>query len=129
MSIKPALRVTLKAEAADLAILPLSPYLEQFINVRLTQGAVSAFSQVQLTLADHQPSAILEGDVRMEKFGLVDGAHSEDLAGFSALALHGLKVSTAPQLSVALAEVTLAIEGSALVQLAWSDTSTVELSL
>ena len=108
VSIKPALRVTLKAEAADLAILPLSPYLEQFINVRLTQGAVSAFSQVQLTLADHQPSAILEGDVRMEKFGLVDGAHSEDLAGFSALALHGLKVSTAPQLNVALAVVTLA---------------------
>lgn len=108
VSIKPALRVTLKAEAADLAILPLSPYLEQFINARLTQGAVSASSHVQVTLADHQPAATLEGDVRVEKLGLVDGAHSEDLAGFSALALHGLKVSTAPQLSVALAEVTVA---------------------
>jgi hypothetical protein len=108
VSIKPALRVTLKAEAADLAILPLSPYLEQFINARLTQGAVSASSQVQLTLADHQPAGTLEGEVRVEKLGLVDGAHSEDLAGFSALALHGLKVSTAPQLSIALAEVTLA---------------------
>jgi hypothetical protein len=108
VSIKPALRVTLKAEAADLAILPLSPYLEQFINARLTQGAVSASSQVQLTLADHQPAATLAGDMRVEKLGLVDGAHSEDLAGFSALALHGLKVSTAPQLSVTLAEVTLA---------------------
>jgi hypothetical protein len=108
VSIKPMLRVALKVDAANLAILPLSPYLEQFANAHITQGAVSTSSKVQLTVADQQPALTFEGDVQVEKFGLVDGAHSEDLAGFSALALHGLKVSTAPQLSVALAEVTLA---------------------
>jgi hypothetical protein len=107
VSINPCIRATLKADAADLAILPLSPYLEEFINARLTQGTVSMSSQVKLDLADRQPAVILEGDVRVEKLGLVGGSRSEKLAGFSALALHGLKVSTAPQFSVVLAEVTV----------------------
>jgi len=107
VSIKPAIKLTLKTEVAGMAILPLSPYLEQFVNARITQGAVSTSNRVQLALDGPQPVATFEGDVRVDKFGLVDGAHLEDLAGFSALALNGIKISTAPQISVALAEVAV----------------------
>jgi len=108
VSIRPAPRASLKIEARDLAILPLSPYLEQFMNARITQGLASTSSRVEFTLADHQPVATLEGNAQVERFGLVDGAHSEDLAGFAALALNGLKVTTAPQPGVTLAEVAVA---------------------
>ncbi|HUL55165.1 MAG TPA: DUF748 domain-containing protein [Opitutaceae bacterium] len=108
VSIRPAPRATLKIEARDLAILPLSPYLEQFVNARITQGLASTSSQVEFSLADHQPAATLAGNARVERFGLVDGAHSEELAGFAALALNGLKVTTTPQPSVTLAEVAVA---------------------
>ena len=108
LSVKPAVKLALKTEVAGLAILPLSPYLEQFANARITEGAVSTSNRVQLALDGPQPVATFEGDVRVDKFGLVDGAHLEDLAGFSALALNGIKIGTTPQLSVALAEVTVA---------------------
>jgi hypothetical protein len=108
VSIRPALKLALKTDVASLAILPLSPYLEQFANVRITEGAVSTSNRVQFALEGAQPSATFEGEVRVDKFGLVDGAHLEELAGFSALALNGLKIGTAPQMSVVLAEVMVA---------------------
>jgi Domain of Unknown Function (DUF748) len=107
VSVKPAVKLTLKTEVAGLAILPLSPYLEQFANARITKGAVSTSNRVQFALEGTQPVATFEGDVRVDKFGLVDGAHLEDLAGFSSLALNGIKIGTTPQLSVALADVTV----------------------
>jgi len=81
--VKPAVKLVLKTEVAGLAILPLSPYLEQFANARITQGAVSTSNRVQFALGGPQPVAMFEGDGRVDKFGLVDGAHLEDLASFS----------------------------------------------
>ena len=107
VSLKPALSAALEVEVAGLEILPLSPYLEQFVNARLTQGVVSALQTVRLETAGGSPAVTLAGEVALENFGLVDGAHSEELAGFSRLALSGLKVSTAPLLTVSLAELNL----------------------
>jgi hypothetical protein len=108
LSVKPSLKLALKTEVAGLAILPLSPYLEQFADARITEGTISTSNRVQFALDGSQPAATFEGDVRVDKFGLVDGAHLEELAGFSALALNGLKIGTVPQLSVALAEIAVA---------------------
>ena len=107
VSLKPEIKADLKTEVTALEILPLSPYVEQFINARVTQGAVSTAGAVQVAMAGGQPAITFEGGVTMEKFGLVDGAHNEELAGFGSLALTGLKVSTAPQLTVSLAEVNV----------------------
>jgi hypothetical protein len=105
VTLKPEPALDLKTEVSALNVLPLSPYLEQFINARIAQGSVSTTNTVQMTMAGGKPSINFAGNIGLEKFGLVDGAHSEDLAGFSSLALTGLKVATAPQLSVSLAEV------------------------
>lgn len=107
--------VTLRPFTADLqlqtdalALLPLNPYLEQCVNARLTDGQVSVKGRTTLAWPDGQPSAAtFEGEVWLEKLGLVDGARHEDLAGLSDLILRGLKVATAPQLTVSLAEVNL----------------------
>lgn len=107
VTLKPALSLALEADVVALELSPLSPYLESFVNARLTQGALSASQTVQVSTAGAQPTIKLEGDVTLETFGLVDGARSEELAGFARLGLSGIKVSTAPQLSVSLAEINL----------------------
>ena len=59
-------------------------------------------------MAGGTPAITFEGGVSVEKLGLVDGVNNEELAGFAALTLSGLKAATAPQLAVSLAEVNVA---------------------
>lgn len=107
VSLKPV-KADLKLDIAGLELLPLSPYLEQFVNARITQGAVTASLTAQAAVPAGQPPVVsVAGGVKVEKFGLVDGAHNEELAGFGSLALNGLKIGTAPQLGAALDEVNL----------------------
>ncbi len=108
VTLKPELAADLKTEVVGLEILPLSPYLEEFVNARITQGAVTTSNTVHLAMPGGQPAATLAGDISIQKFGLVDSAHNRDLAGFAGLTLTGLRVATAPQLTVSLAEVTVA---------------------
>ena len=109
VAIKPALKVDLKTDVTGVEILPLSPYLEQFINARLTQGSVTSSLAVRAEMPAGQPlAATASGEVKVEKFALVDSAHNEDLAGVGTLLLKGLKIATAPQLSVVLDEVNIA---------------------
>lgn len=93
----------LKVEVAGLELLPLSPYLEQFANARLTQGALTVTLDTQVSLPVGQPPvATVAGDIKVEKFGLVDGAQSEDLAGFAELILQGLRADTDPAKGISL---------------------------
>jgi hypothetical protein len=107
ITLKPELTVDLTTDVTALEILPLSPYVEQFVNARITQGSVSTSNTVHLAMSSGQPAATLSGDITIQKFGLVDSAHNEELAGFGGLTLTGLKVATAPQLTVSLVEVTV----------------------
>jgi uncharacterized protein involved in outer membrane biogenesis len=101
-------KADLTIDVAALEILPLSPYLEQFVNARLTGGALNAGLIVEASMpAGQPPAASVIGGVMMEKFGLVDGARNEELAGFKSLTLRGLRAGTSPELSVALEEINL----------------------
>ena len=107
VAIKPTLQATLQTQIAGLDFLPLSPYLEQFVNARITQGTLSTTHTLQLSLTAGAPAVTFAGGVRIEKFGLVDAARNEEIAGVGTLALSGVKVSTAPRLTVAVTEVNL----------------------
>lgn len=104
VKLKPELEADLKTEVSLLEIRPLSPYLEQLANARITQGRFSTSNTVHLAMAGGEPAVTFAGGIKMENFGLVDSAHNEDLAGFATLTMEGLNVSTAPQLSVSLTE-------------------------
>jgi hypothetical protein len=107
MGIDP-LRAVLKVDAADFAILPLSPYLEQWVDARVTQGTVTASIQAEVAPGPGQSlAATLAGDITVGKFGLVSGMRGEELAGFGELALHGLRARTAPPLGIDLADIEL----------------------
>ncbi len=108
VALKPELKADLKVDVADFAISPLSPYIEQFVNARITQGAVTTSLTAQVSLPAGQPPVVtVAGDVQVARFGLVDGEHNEELAGFGSLTLKGLHAATAPQLSLALDEVAV----------------------
>jgi len=108
VALKPEVKADLKTDVAAFALLPLSPYLEQFLNARITQGTVSTTGRAQVALAGDVPAVAYAGDVTVEKFGLVDGVHNEELAGFASFALKELKAATSPKLTVSLAEVSVA---------------------
>ncbi len=102
-------KADLKIAVTGLEFLPLSPYLEQFVNARNTGGAVTATLDTQVSMPPQKPlAATVAGDVKIEKLGLVDGVRNEDLAGFSGLTLRGLRATTTPELGVALDEIDLA---------------------
>jgi uncharacterized protein DUF748 len=102
-------KADLKVGVAALEILPLSPYLEQFLNARITDGNVTTTLAIKASLPEAKPlAASVTGDIQVQKFGLVDAAHNEALAGFNALTLQGLHAETEPGLSIALDEVWVA---------------------
>lgn len=103
----PAPTADLKAEIADFALPPLSPYLEQGVNARLVDGAVTAAGHLQIAPGETLPAITLTGDASVAKLGLVDGIRQEALAGFNKLGLAGLQAGTAPRLTLTLAEVTV----------------------
>ncbi|MFT3780711.1 MAG: DUF748 domain-containing protein [Nibricoccus sp.] len=107
ITLKPELTAELTTEVAALGILPLSPYIEQFVNARITQGTVSTNNTVRLTLPYGQPAVTFAGNIAVDKFGLVDSAHNEDLAGFSSLTLTNMKAATAPQLTASIEEINV----------------------
>lgn len=110
VTLKPVISADLKTDVSSLAILPLSPYLEEFANVRVTQGTVTTSNTLHAVLpaSGGMPAVTFAGDITVEKFGLVDGVHNEDLAGFATFTLKDLKASTTPQLTVSLSEVNIA---------------------
>lgn len=104
-SIKPQVAADLKASVTDFALLPLSPYLEQFVNARLSQGSVSTSLETRVAIGAGGPAISVKGDFSADKVGLVDKAHDEGLAGFKRLSLTGISASTSPKLTASLGEV------------------------
>ncbi len=98
----------LTIQADGLALLPLAPYLAEKMEARLVDGAVSVSGHATLALtAGQPPAATFAGDAWVEKIDFVTGSPGESFAGFSDLIVNGIKVATAPQLSLAVTEVNL----------------------
>lgn len=98
----------LKAEVSGLALLPLSPYVEQNVAARLAGGTFSATLDTRLDLpSGAPPAATVTGNVALGKLALVDAKRSEELAGFERLTLGGLRAGTDPGVFLALDQITL----------------------
>lgn len=108
LTLRPAWKVEVQTELQRFAMLPLSPYLEQQVDARFTQGFLS--TQNTLTAAPAAAGGVAAhfvGSVRVEEIGLIDAVHREPLAGFGALELNGIKAETAPALALALESIVL----------------------
>ena len=101
------IKADLKLEVAGFEFAPFTPYVEQFVNARVAQGALALTLSAQVEMpANAAPQAVVSGDIRVEKLGVLD-AKSEEVAGFRALQLRGLRVTSGADLAVALAAIDL----------------------
>ena len=107
IGLRPAPIADLKAEVAEFALAPLSPYLEQSVNARMVGGALTTTGRIQLAPGEPLSSVTLTGDARVDKLQLVDGTRNEELAGFERLALGGIEAATAPRLTLTLGSVAV----------------------
>lgn len=107
LSISPDLKADAKVTVNRFEVLPFSPYVEQFVNARITQGSVSTISAIHVSTVNGKPAVALSGDLSVDKFGLVDGIKDKELAGFSWFAIAGMDIATSPQLSVSIKQVDI----------------------
>jgi hypothetical protein len=107
ITLDPSAGADLRIDVRNLALPPLSPNLEQYVEVGITHGAFSAQGQVRLVPGTPEPTLTFAGDVRMEKLRLVDGIKAEELAGCAVLSLTDLKVDTASPLTISLGEAAI----------------------
>jgi hypothetical protein len=102
------LMAELKTTVAGIEVLPFSPYLEQFLNARISQGEFAATLNTQALAADgRQLAAAVTGDVTVSDFGLVDAAQAGELAGFRRLELRGIRASTSATQGLAVEEIAV----------------------
>jgi hypothetical protein len=105
--LNPAVSADLKADVTGLDLLPLSPYLEQLFNARLSKGSLTFSGKATASLASGAPQVAMSGDLRIESLGLVDAAKDKELAGFALLSLAGVRVETGNPLALAVSQVEL----------------------
>ncbi len=101
-------RADLQTELGAFALLPLSPYLETLARVRITQGSVAGRMHTRVSLPSNGAVELAaDGDVSLERFGLVDGQLNEELAGVGALRLRGLKATVGTEVAASIDEISI----------------------
>ncbi|MEO7598506.1 MAG: DUF748 domain-containing protein [Opitutus sp.] len=101
------LQATLAVDATSLSLATVSAYVEPLVNVRVTEGALTAKGDATIRLPDKGGLEVTyKGDLKVDRFGVVDGVANEPLAGWSELTLSNVDFTSVP-LGVTVKEVTL----------------------
>jgi uncharacterized protein involved in outer membrane biogenesis len=92
--------VTLKL--ATLPLAGITPYLEPFLNLRITGGTVSVDGKARFVGS----VVSFQGDMNVARFATVDAKQAEDFAKFSSLNILGIDATSQP-LAVKITEINL----------------------
>jgi flagellar motor protein MotB len=93
-----------KARVKDIALAPLQPYLAREVDLRLTDGRLSARGDVAIATTP-ETRASFKGELDVNDFAVVDDTHT-DLLSFTTLALTGIDAQSEP-LALAIGDITL----------------------
>jgi hypothetical protein len=81
----------------NLDLLPLQPYVTGYVNLRLTQAALSSKSHLQLSSgADGALGGSFKGDVSLNRLATVDKASANDFLSWKSLSFDGMDVRLKP---------------------------------
>ncbi|MGO4376655.1 DUF748 domain-containing protein [Pseudoduganella sp. RAF19] len=82
----------LALDVKNFDLLPLQPYVTDYVNLRLTQAAISG--KTQLKLGGGKGS--LKGDVSVSRLATVDKASANDFLSWKSLAFDGMDMNFSP---------------------------------
>jgi hypothetical protein len=97
--------LTLELENAPLA--SVSPYLENFVAMRLAKGVAS--TKMQVSLAPASPGALpvitVRADATVGDFEALEGDGTDELARWKMLSIRGIEAVTSPSIKLLIADV------------------------
>jgi uncharacterized protein involved in outer membrane biogenesis len=100
-------RADLAVELTDFSLAGATPYLAPRLNLRITEGAVSARGQLTVAVpADAAPQVLFRGDAEVNRCATVDGGSGEGFASFASLGFKQVDFTSAP-LALAVGQVSL----------------------
>lgn len=91
------LKADLALDLKNFDLLPLQPYVTDYVNLRLLQAAVSSKAQLRLeTGKDGAVGGGFKGDVSVNRLSTVDKSSSNDFLSWKSLAFGGMDVNFKP---------------------------------
>ncbi|SFG93179.1 protein of unknown function [Duganella sp. CF458] len=91
------LKADLALDLKNFDLLPLQPYVTDYVNLRLLQAAVSSKAQLRLeTGKDGSVGGGFKGDVSVSRLSTVDKSSSNDFLSWKSLAFGGMDVNFKP---------------------------------
>jgi len=91
------LKADLALDLKNFDLLPLQPYVTDYVNLRLMQAAVSSKARLQLeTAKDGTVGGGFKGDVSVNRLSTVDKSSSNDFLSWKSLAFGGMDVNFKP---------------------------------
>ncbi|HEY1147906.1 MAG TPA: DUF748 domain-containing protein, partial [Pseudoduganella sp.] len=82
----------LALDVKNFDLLPLQPYVTDYVNLRLNQGAISGKTQLKFA----QGKGSLKGDVSVNRLDTVDKASANDFLSWKSLAFEGMDMQFSP---------------------------------
>ncbi|XLZ70507.1 DUF748 domain-containing protein [Massilia sp. SR12] len=90
-------KADLALELKNLDLLPLQPYVTDYVNLRLVQAAVTSKARLRLdTGKDGAVTGGFKGDVSVNRLATVDKSSSNDFLSWKSLAFGGMDVNFKP---------------------------------
>jgi hypothetical protein len=84
----------------------ISPYMEEQLNLVLTDGYLNTKLQTTLEAGSETPQVTFSGDIGISRFHLIDSLHQEDLLKWDSLQVSGIKGGLEP-LQLGVESITL----------------------
>ncbi len=103
--LNPSLSAKLQLKAGGVPILPVQPYFADRMNIRITNGAVSARGSLAVQ-REKEVKVQYQGEVQVNRFASVDNYGNNDFLKWETLHVGGIHIATEP-LKVAIAQVSL----------------------
>jgi len=91
------LRINGQVDGSELALAPLQPYVEPYVNVVVTDGTVAAKGRAAVEVPEEGAlRATWTGEVAVTDFAALDKPTSSDLARWKTFTVEGMEIGTAP---------------------------------
>jgi uncharacterized protein involved in outer membrane biogenesis/outer membrane protein OmpA-like peptidoglycan-associated protein len=98
--------VSMSSLLKHIPLASLSPYIEEQLNLVLTDGYLNTKLQTTITTDSETPQISFSGDIGISRFHLIDNLHQEDLLKWDSLQVAGIKGGLEP-LTLGVESITL----------------------